>query len=216
MLWSAPRWRALPAKKSKPSTTSRSSRSSTKRGACTASITYRPAEHVDLYRAGRRFASHALSALGLTDTVFHLEAFKADDGFDFFAGELGARPAGNYIVPMVRSAFRVDLWDAHARISVGHLPAPPGQGSELAWGFTDLPSVAGQPNTVEAKQLERLAGVRDVSVSTPLGTPMRDMTTSSAFNIGHALVAGETEEQCEQLIAAVQEETMRLHRSATT
>ena len=188
----------------------------TKSGACTASITYRPAEHAELYCAGRRFASHALSALGLTDTVFHLEAFKSDDSFDFIAGELGARPAGNYIAPVVRSAFGVDLWDAHTKLSVGHAPASPGEGSELAWGFTDLPSVAGQPNTVEAKHLERLAGVREVSVSTPLGTPMRDMTTSSAFNIGHAVVAGETEEQCEQLIAAVQEETMRLHRSATT
>lgn len=62
----------------------------------------------------------ALKALGLNSGVFHLEAFISDGEFVFL--EIGHRPGGGEILPVVHRHGGVDLMAAAVRLSCG-LPA---------------------------------------------------------------------------------------------
>jgi biotin carboxylase len=180
-------------------------------GGCVASVSYRPHANPELYERGRRFVSAAVRALGLESGVFHFEAFAEPGTHDFVAGELGARPAGFFITPVLKRFLDLDLWDAHLRVNLGLPPRAYNASNEEAWGFAHLPSQAGKRNRVRADDVMSIEGVAEVHVLTPLDGEMRDMTGNSTVNIGYALVRGPDEQACEQTIRRVQARVWNIH-----
>lgn len=65
-------------------------------------------DHPDLVERTQGFTSTVLAALGLTDRVFHLEAFRTPDGRLVFL-DVGARPGGAGIPLRPRMIHGVDL-----------------------------------------------------------------------------------------------------------
>jgi phosphoribosylaminoimidazole carboxylase (NCAIR synthetase) len=66
----------------------------------------------------------ALRALGLETGLAHMEWFRTDDG-RMLVNEVGARPPGANIVPLMSLAHDVDLWGLWARLMVKRSFAPP-------------------------------------------------------------------------------------------
>jgi formate-dependent phosphoribosylglycinamide formyltransferase (GAR transformylase) len=69
-------------------------------------------------------SARALSALGLVTGLAHMEWFETADG-RFVIGEVGARPPGVNIMPLMSHAFDTDMVDAWCRLMVlGTWPSP--------------------------------------------------------------------------------------------
>lgn len=175
----------------------------TKRGQQVASIAPSPRANPVLHDAAGAFTRGALGALGLDTAVFHFEVFAAPGSLDFVAGELAARPAGNFIGDYVKRGIGVDLWAAATQLFTGDEIARVQGHDDCVRGATDLPASSGRPNRVREDDVLAIPGVVEVALHVAPGARMRDMRESSAINIGHALVEGRSEEACAATIARV-------------
>ncbi|MEC7949609.1 MAG: ATP-grasp domain-containing protein [Myxococcota bacterium] len=83
-----------------------------------------PAEPCAPWTAFAPTAAAALQALGLRTGLAHMEWFETPDG-RFVIGEVGARPPGVNIMPLMSQAFDTDMVDAWCRLMVcGTWPSP--------------------------------------------------------------------------------------------
>ncbi|MFE0463837.1 hypothetical protein ACFW1A_31740 [Kitasatospora sp. NPDC058965] len=165
----------------------------TKQGTPTATVALLPDQHPELYREVTALTDRALAALGHTDGVFHFELFGGPG--EFTAGELAARPGGHFIGSLTRRVLGIDVWAAAVHLLLGE-PVPAGPAGTEVVGFTDIPTVAGQPNRLTRAQVERIPGVVELEIKIQPGAPMPDMRANSGIRIGTALVAAPTEQDC--------------------
>ncbi len=73
--------------------------------------------HPPHVRAFAAINERALAALGVRDALSHMEWFLRPDGSALVA-EVGARPPGANIMPLLRAAHGADPWAAWARLMV--------------------------------------------------------------------------------------------------
>ncbi|MEX0447219.1 acetyl-CoA carboxylase biotin carboxylase subunit family protein [Xenorhabdus sp. SGI246] len=84
----------------------------------------------DIYQQIDQFCPRVLERLNANNGVFHLEFFKNDE--EVFFSECALRPAGAWVPEMIKLGYGVDLYSAHAILSLGlpyehHLPEYPSQ-----------------------------------------------------------------------------------------
>ncbi|MFT3924304.1 MAG: hypothetical protein QM778_17340 [Myxococcales bacterium] len=185
-----------------------------KNGKQHASISFPPSRHPQLYQAAGTFTQRALDALGHVTGVFHFEVFARPGTFDFVAGELAARVAGNNISSMIERAVGVDLWAAGALSITGDaIPRRPCEPNKV-FGVTTLPASAGRINRVGCEDIRALPGVVEATLTVPVGQTMADMRESSTTCIGVAVVEAVDQEQCTDLMASLQRRVSRLNEAA--
>lgn len=106
-------------------------------------------------------AERIVAALGIDNTVFHLELFF--DGEEVWFLELGARMAGAEVSYLVHDVFGINLLDVAVRVELGlPLPALPARGAQdRSGGWLLLPEPHHYPSTVmEVSRLDtKVAGV---------------------------------------------------------
>lgn len=169
-------------------------------GGLLSTIALAPAEHSKLYNRARLLAAEALTAIGHSDGVFHLEAFDQQDRLVF--GECAGRVSGGMTDQVIKHMFGLDLHDAWARAALG-LPASPEPvlQRDAVYGELYLPCPPGEliaaPTSSEI--LER-AGVVTVRLDVAVGQHMPDMTTASNIRAGTALVTGSSETEVEERV----------------
>lgn len=168
----------------------------TKAGTPLASITLPPSAHGALYAAARGLTERALSALGHTRGVFHLEAFARPGTLDFVAGELAARPGGGASSETIRRTVGVDPWMAGALALTGdEIPrAPVAEGK--VYGVLSLPAAGGRINRVHDEHITSAPGVIEVLGLLPHGAAMPHMSETSSACIGYALVESASVDAC--------------------
>ncbi|WP_338803783.1 ATP-grasp domain-containing protein [Xenorhabdus griffiniae] len=84
----------------------------------------------DIYQQIDQFCPCILERLNASNGVFHLEFFKNEE--EVFFSECALRPAGAWVPEMIKLGYGVDLYSAHATLSLGlpyehHLPEYPFQ-----------------------------------------------------------------------------------------
>lgn len=183
----------------------------TKNGHPTATVSFQPARHEDLYDAARDITRRALSALGLNDGVFHFEVFAKDGTLDFVAGELAARPGGNWISKIVQKVTGVDIWAAATQVFTGDNIERAAPVSRSVFGYTHLPTLPGGVNRVISAEIEHLPGVTEVLLRIPYGEVMPDMRTSSATSLGLVMIEAPSVRECESAMARVVSKVMEVN-----
>lgn len=185
----------------------------TKRGIPVQSMTYPGASNAVLYNAAREFTHRAVTSLDLTDGVFHLEAFGREG--EFIAGELACRPGAGMIPQVGRIALGIDLWDAVGRLATDEPVPPAAARSQDYLGFVNLPSVAGEVNTVDITTFTELDWVVDVVERRAVGEIMRDMTRGVGFGMGYVMVRAATREDLRSRLDTVTDLMRTAQRNRT-
>ncbi len=142
----------------------------------------------------------ATSALGVAIGVTHMEVFLTADGPLF--GELGARPPGGRLMPLIQRAWGFDPYEALLRIVLGRdvtFPAAP----RCASGTWLLHPGEGQVTSIDGVEAARsLPGVRKVELRLAIGDRIAKRE-GSGQDVGHIDVESPTpQEASDQLTAA--------------
>jgi biotin carboxylase len=141
-------------------------------------------------------ASRALTALGLTGSVFHLELFVRQGDGELVFGECGARPGGSAIPEAVAAKHGIDLFAAHLDLWLGRAVTQVPSVRPDCVGLTQLPASPGtlisQPG--EADLLAR-PGVLRASVQYPRGWSMRSSREGVPYRMGTVVAAGRDRQQ---------------------
>ncbi len=164
-------------------------------GGLTGSVLVEPAADPGLYGRAEQLTSAALTALGHTDGVFHLEVFEEGPALTF--SECAGRIAGGLLWDSVLMRFGVDLYDEWARavlgLSCGIAEEPRATGGSYGWIHLDA-----RPGRVQSiptsDELLARPGIVKAQVSLKPGDTVPDTATGSAVRVARVLMAGETEE----------------------
>ncbi|QDV05151.1 Alanine-anticapsin ligase BacD [Planctomycetes bacterium Poly30] len=141
----------------------------------------------------------ACNALGLRHGMAHMEVFLTEEGPVF--GELGARPPGGRLMPLIQAAWGFDPYGTILRLGLGRdvtFPAAPGQ----AAGTWILHPGAGVLNRIEGLEAaEATPLVRKVLLRVAEGDVI-SRRIGSGQDIGHIDVRGETPDEVADALRA--------------
>jgi biotin carboxylase len=161
-----------------------------------APITYRrfdPEADADVFRIADPFVRRCITALGLTEGVFHMELFHDQDTGELTFGECAARRGAALVGEEVRYKFNVDLGEEALRVALGWPPRLDVKVSPDSIGNTHL---HGPPGVLLSgpTPAEVLAqpGVRYVSLEQPVGSVIAGAHTSAEERVGIAVLAAPT------------------------
>lgn len=151
-----------------------------------------PARHEDEYAQAHELAQGAVTALGITDAVIHLEAFLVAGRLVF--GECAARAGGGLTQDMVLRKHGVDLSRAQVAAATGLAGAISSVASEALLGFAFLPSRAGVLRDLPTvAEIEALDGVVHVDLQLEPGFVMRDHAEGINNRLGLVMVEADTD-----------------------
>ncbi|MET7683445.1 hypothetical protein [Streptomyces sp. NPDC005423] len=169
-----------------------------KTGGLAGTVLLEPGAHTGLYVQARRLVSRALAALGHTDGVFHLEAFRQSDRLVF--SECAGRTSGGMMREELQEKYGFDLVAEWARALLGLPPdIPTTAPSALCYGYLNLPARPGRIVSVpDTRRVLALPGVVRASVEVAPGDTAGDSRVSSDTKAGRVVVAAETEEAVER------------------
>ncbi|HEX4817142.1 MAG TPA: hypothetical protein VFV66_30745 [Nonomuraea sp.] len=157
------------------------------------SVTVDPAS--GLYDRVREPVAAALTAIGHTDGVFHMELFDQGDRLVF--SECAGRVGGGMIPETTRVKFGVDLYDEWARAVLG-LPAgvAPDRGQAARpYGWVHLPARPGRVRSMPGlDELRRRPGVAAARLRVGPGDVVPDLRAASNIRAGTVMMSGESEE----------------------
>jgi hypothetical protein len=179
----------------------------TQHGHPASSIAFPPTRYPELYAEAETFTNRALAAVGLTDSVFHLEVFGSPG--DFVAGELAARPGGYRTCPVAKMTNGVDLWAAASSIYTGDEIEREATDPEKVFGFTFLPAAPGRTSQLRREDIEAVPGVLEVLLSVQYGEAMPDMKVHTGAALGVVVIEGSDVEACHAVISRVVDEATR-------
>ncbi|MFD5485773.1 acetyl-CoA carboxylase biotin carboxylase subunit family protein [Streptomyces virginiae] len=149
------------------------------------------------YALVRPFLEESLSGLGITNGVFHLEAFHQPEGNRLVFSECAVRPGGGLIPETVHAKFGVNLGEEHLRAWCG-LPtlAREVKRDPDYIGSVFFPSVPGTlVNCPTAAEVEAQPGVIEAVVQTPVGFGMAPSGDNVNMRMGLAVLRAPTVEQ---------------------
>ncbi|WP_242242785.1 acetyl-CoA carboxylase biotin carboxylase subunit family protein [Bacillus cereus group sp. BfR-BA-01309] len=165
-------------------------------GGLVGSIVHPPKQNHLLYERGRALVTDALTALGHTNGIFHLEAFDTPSGLVF--SECGGRIGGGMIFEEVNHLFGVNLAFEWAKSCLGYNTRVNLKETVGTVGFVHLPSPEGRiiyvPSEEEVMSME---GCVKASVNIKVGQIMKNSAEASNIKAGKALVQGKDEEEVE-------------------
>lgn len=168
-------------------------------------MSFPPARHPEWYAAATEFAARAVSALGLRNSAFHLEAFGTPERL--VAGELAARPAGGLLPSLATRLLGVDPWESTVRCMTGERVPTPGHGAGRVLAYVAVPVNPGEVNHLHASDFTAVPGVVEVDMDIPPETRMPAQVSSPSIRVGTVVVEGDDEEQCsaglERVLAVV-------------
>ncbi|MEU4583283.1 ATP-grasp domain-containing protein [Kitasatospora aureofaciens] len=142
------------------------------------------------YALARPFLQQSLSELGITDGVFHLEAFHQPDEQRLVFSECAVRPGGGLIPETVRAKFGVDLGEEHLRAWCG-MPtlARDVKADPDYFGSVFIPSIPGTlVSCPTAAEVEARPGVVEAVVQTPVGFGMGPSGANANMRMGLAVL----------------------------
>ncbi|MGX7828006.1 ATP-grasp domain-containing protein [Actinokineospora sp. 24-640] len=161
-------------------------------GGLVGSVTVDPSTQADLYAEVHRLTGRALSALGHTDGVFHLELF--DDGGRLAFSECAGRIGGGMVLETTRAKFGVDLYDEWVRAILGRPSALAPAVDPRPFGWVQLTAPPGRitamptPDEVRARP-----GVVALQTTLSVGDTVPDTTAASNARAGRVVMAGTSE-----------------------
>lgn len=155
-----------------------------------------PARDSVAFLRARSLATRALPALGLTDGVFHMEAFDDGEDEELVFGECGARIGGGLLRRGVELKHGVDLATASMQIACGMAPTAAGAGDEREVGIAYLMSPAGRLVSWPSRE-EMLAqpGVEGALLDARAGMRVRRRPRSGRDRLAEVLVATTAREE---------------------
>lgn len=167
------------------------------------SVILDPVAHDKEFTQYREFAEHCLAAIGLTQSVFHMELFDTPEGLVF--SECAARCGGQLIVPAIEKQYGLDLELAAFQVAVSGEFTPPSRPKpDTHAGWIQLPVPPGRITRLpEPDQVRALPGVSDVQMDLSLGDEMPDSRTDLTHRAGVALVTAETEAAVQERMTAL-------------
>ncbi|MEU9078791.1 hypothetical protein ACFYUY_10800 [Kitasatospora sp. NPDC004745] len=146
------------------------------------------------YALAEPLVRRSLTALGLTDGVFHMELFHDPADGRLVFSECAARRGGGLIHEETLAKFGIDLGEAMLLCGLGRLPDREVRTDPRVIGSSFLP---GRPGTVvacpSAGELEALPGVEYARVEAAPGTSWSDSLASTDQRAAQVLVAAESE-----------------------
>jgi hypothetical protein len=160
-----------------------------------------PARYISWYKSATEFAQRSVNALGLRDSVFHLEAFGEPD--HFVAGELAARTGGGMLPNMAHRALGIDVWECAVKAVIRERIEIPQAPSEKFFAFVGIPINPGRKNFIERADLATIPGVVEVDIDIRSGETMPDRLDNSTVWVGTALVEGRSETECHEILNRV-------------
>jgi biotin carboxylase len=150
------------------------------------------------HRRARALLERAIPALGLRDSVFHLEAFDPDGEGDLVFGECAARIGGGLLRRGVEEKRGVDLAALSLEVACGfELDSlrPQGDGCREA-GIAYLTGPPGRLLSWPSRDtLLSRPGVADALVSARAGTEVRPLPDSTRERLAEVLVVAESRER---------------------
>jgi len=163
-----------------------------------------PTEDADVYAAVTPVVTTALAALGLTDSVFHMELFRDFTTGELTFGECAARRGGGLIQEEIRFKFGIDLAEAAVLMSVdGAWEGRPQVRPDYV-GSTFLPI---HPGTLlrcpSADEIMRQPGVAYARLEVPLGFTMSGQAGDTVVKIGQALLSAPTPKELNERMDAL-------------
>lgn len=160
--------------------------------------------HAELYSETAEFLEGVFARLGYDRGVFHVEAFRANDGWIF--SEAGMRVGGGAISHQIKHDYGVDLFRIAAECASGIEPKMPANvpGTGRVTGFTFLPGVPGICRGLPAeKDVLARPGVVDVEIEVVIGQSMGEMIRASFIRAGLVVMEGSSEKEflsrCEEV-----------------
>jgi biotin carboxylase len=150
------------------------------------------------------FARTAVSALGLRDGVFHLEAFHDPDTGELTFSECAARRGGGLVHEELQIKFNVHLGECALLCAMGRRPSldvkhRPGS---IAMGFlTGKPGVLIRCPT--PAELTALPDVEFARIEAPYGTRFASGLANTNTRVGQVLVSADTPERVTARLAEV-------------
>lgn len=163
-----------------------------------------PVDDKDIFEEGGAFARKALSVLGLTDGVFHMELFRPTDGGPLTFGECAARRGAAMYLEEVLWKFNVDLAEETVRAALGWEPRLDIKIRPGAVGVTNVnapPGVIWSCPTVE--EILAQPGVAYAKVEMPIGASIKDHIPDAASRLAQILVTADDRSQLPERFAEI-------------
>lgn len=161
------------------------------------------------YELATEFARSALGALGLTDGIFHLEAFCPASGSGLIYGECAARPGGGGIPSAIKRKLGTDLCAYDALIAVGRDDEyRPGAVDPSFIGGMWLPGRPGEVviGSAGADELLAMPGVEEAAIDVARGRQLPDFRGRFEYSwvrLGYVIVAAASRVEFESAAADV-------------
>lgn len=169
-------------------------------GRTISSMVLDPQEHAELYREANGFVVDVLRALGVTSSVFHVEAFRQDDGTLVFL-ECGVRLGGCFVPEMVRAKFGVDLAQVYVQLLCGTTPTIEVDVAPGVFCMMFLPTRPGVlVSCPSAAEVREQPGVVHAEVQKPAGSLLPPSSVNGAVRVGEALVVADDEAKVVRLV----------------
>ncbi|MFE4924887.1 acetyl-CoA carboxylase biotin carboxylase subunit family protein [Streptomyces sp. NPDC056661] len=156
---------------------------------------YDPTDDANVYDLVTPFVERALTTLGLSDGVFHMEVFYDADSGHLAFGECAARRGGGLVEEEIRRKFGISLAEAAAHCALG---MPPVVKPEIRPGVVGAVYLPYSPGALirmpTAREVVGLPGVEYAVVELPVGFTMSSMK-NTLHKAGMALLSAESREQ---------------------
>ncbi|WP_051927262.1 ATP-grasp domain-containing protein [Streptomyces durhamensis] len=171
-----------------------------KTGGLVGGVLLNPEDHLRLYEQATDLTTAALTALGHTDGVFHLEAF--DQGHRLVFSECAGRVSGGLVREMLVRKLGLDLTAEWARALVRAKPEIPAEPrDDLCYGFANLAAPPGEivsmPTTADVLLRDLVV---EAAVELGPGLTAPDQTTASNLRAGRFIASADSEKAVEAAV----------------
>jgi biotin carboxylase len=171
-----------------------------KTGGLVGSILLDPVDHPRVYEKATALTSPALTALGHSDGVFHLEAF--EQGHRLVFSECAGRVAGGLLREMLLRKLSVDLTAEWACALTGAAPMfPTERPDDLYYGHANLNAPPGEiisiPTTADVLLRDHVV---EAAVELGPGSAAPDSATASNLRVGRFIIGAASEKEAEAAV----------------
>jgi biotin carboxylase len=174
-----------------------------------ASMTYArfdPVADKDVFEEAGPLAKRALTALGLTEGVFHMELFRPTDGGPLTFGECAARRGASMHLEEVLWKFDVDLAEETLRAALGWPPRLDVKIRPGAVGVTNINAPAGVIlSRPSAADVVARPGAVYARIEMPVGATIGDHIPDAASRLAQILITADERGQLAERFADIRD-----------
>jgi biotin carboxylase len=163
-----------------------------------------PVADREIFDEGGELAKRALTALGLTDGIFHMELFKPLDGGPLMFGECAARRGAAMIQEEVLWKFNVDLVEEQLLAMLGR---PPRLEVRVRPGVVGTTNLISPPGTIlsipPVADILAQPGAVFARIEMPVGATIADHIPDAASRLAQVMVAADEPAQLIERLADI-------------